>query len=97
MLKKLKMTTFAAVLGLFGFVLVPAAPVFAESLAFNKANYERCLKKRGKSAVRCFKRVAAKMIASRTQVCSKKGVRSMISLYNKDSLKFCGDYRDRRD
>ena len=96
MLKKLKMTTFAAVLGLFGFVLVPAAPVFAEPLtmqqaaAMQKADYNKCVRKGKRFKLECFKKLAAKMIYSRGKVCSSyKDVKTMINTYN-PKLNFCG-------
>ena len=54
MLKKLKMTTFAAVLGLFGFVLFSAAPVIAGD-SFDE-RYKQCQKTKGlKKKKNCFK------------------------------------------
>lgn len=56
MLKKLKMTTFAVVLCLFGFVLVPAAPVLAAELA-EETQFERCkIKKTMKAKKNCCKK-----------------------------------------
>ena len=79
MLKKLRMTTFAAVLCLFGFVLVPAAPVYASEQAAIEAQFKKCVKKgimnvkvkKMKKTMKCFKKVAAAAIKKSGDVCGK--------------------------
>ena len=72
------MTTFAAVLCLFGFVLVPAAPAWA-GLNSNNINYERCTQikakkgdiKKAKEGRDCYKTVAAQAIKEQKQICKR--------------------------
>jgi hypothetical protein len=54
MLQKFKMKKFAAVLGLFGFVLFPAAPVFA-SVALDE-RFEQCQSIKPNGDLRAMKR-----------------------------------------
>ena len=78
MLKKIKMTTFAAVLCLFGFVLVPAAPAWAGQNN-NVINYERCTQikakkgdiKKAKEGRDCYKTVAAQAIKEQKEMCGR--------------------------
>jgi len=71
MLKKLKMTTFAVVLCLFGFVLVPAAPAWA-GVSNNVIEFQKCVKiKKGKPVkkVKCFKALTSMMIKKQKADC----------------------------
>ena len=81
MLKKLKMTTFAAVLGLVGFVLVPAAPAWA-GISSNVADQKSCSAitvkggdskskklKNAKKGRDCFALLAATAINERMKIC----------------------------
>ena len=73
MLKKLKMTTFAVVLCLFGFVLVPAAPAWA-GVSNNVIEFQKCVKiKKGKPVkkVKCFKAVTKNMIQVQQALCNE--------------------------
>ena len=73
MLKKLKMTTFAVVLCLFGFVLVPAAPAWA-GVSNNVIEFEKCVQgNKGKPVkkVKCFKAVTKKMIQVQQDLCNE--------------------------
>tara|TARA_B100000767_G_C19311118_1_gene347612 strand:+ start:197 stop:457 length:261 start_codon:yes stop_codon:yes gene_type:complete len=71
MLKKLKMTTFAVVLCLFGFVLVPAAPAWA-GVSNNASEFNKCEKiKKGKPVkkVKCFKALTRMVMKEQKQLC----------------------------
>ena len=73
MLKKLKMTTFAVVLCLFGFVLVPAAPAWA-GVSNNVIEFQKCVKtNKGKPVkkVKCFKAVTKNMIQEQQDLCNE--------------------------
>ena len=73
MLKKLKMTTFAVVLCLFGFVLVPAAPAWA-GLSNNVEEHKSCAqiaKGKWKKKAKCFKRITANMHNTQVKYCRK--------------------------
>ena len=65
MLQKFKMTTFAAVLGLFGFMLFAAEPVFAHKMLDDefKSKFETCKnmknnKKTLKRVMTCYEELA---------------------------------------
>jgi len=75
MLKKLKMTTFAAVLCLFGFVLVPAAPVFAQTniMKTMQKNINKCQRQGSKMPnmqLKCFEKLVKKYNPGSTGACS---------------------------
>ena len=75
MLKKLKMTTFAVVLCLFGFVLVPAAPVFAQTNIMKTMQKEinKCQRRGSKMPnmqLKCFEKLVKKYNPGSTGACS---------------------------
>ena len=93
MLKKIKMTTFAAVLCLFGFVLVPAAPAWAGQTK-NVVMMNDCTQimvKNGdmesaKDAINCYKYVAAQVIEEQKQMCSRLKQMTDVSVDNWDGV-----------
>ena len=62
MLQKFKMTTFSAVLGLVGFMVFSAAPVFADAVEPTQENFQECKdmpwKKGKKKKMKCFRELA---------------------------------------
>ena len=69
MLKKLKMTTFAVVLCLFGFVLVPAAPAWA-GVSSNAIEFERCGQKSKESnQLKCLKKLTSQVLKEQRYMC----------------------------
>ena len=81
MLKKLKMTTFAVVLCLFGFVLVPAAPAWA-GVVTNAAEYKSCAqiaKGKWKKKAKCFKAIAVSMIKQQELTCTRQTQRDHVN------------------
>ena len=75
MLKKLKMTTFAVVLCLFGFVLVPAAPVFAQTNIMKTMQKEinKCQRRwtAANLQLKCFEKLVKKYNPGSTGACSE--------------------------